>query len=62
MNDIHYCVIDQNEDRVLARGMSLHDALLFVQALFERYTLSDNVAYTIKQEDDRTVAPAPNED
>ena len=61
MNDIHYCVIDQNEDRVLARCMSLHDALLFVQALFERYTLPDDVAYTIKQEDDRTKV-APNED
>ena len=61
MNDIHYCVIDQNEDRVLARGMSLHDALLFIQALFERYTLPDDVAYTIKQEDDRTKV-APNED
>ncbi|MBR4397066.1 MAG: hypothetical protein IKS93_04355 [Methanobrevibacter sp.] len=56
MNDIHYCVIDQNEDRVLARGMSLHDALLFIQALFERYSLPDNVAYTIRQEDDRTKA------
>ena len=61
MNDIHYCVINQNEDRVLARSMSLHDALLFVQVLFERYTLPDDVAYTIKQEDDRTKA-APNED
>ena len=48
MNDIHYCVIDQNEDRVLARDMCLHDALLFIQALFERYSLPDNVAYTIK--------------
>lgn len=63
MNNIHYCVIDQNEDRVLARDMSLHDALLFIQALFERYSLPDNVAYTIKQqEDDKTEAPAPNED
>ena len=56
MDNIRYCVIDQNEDRVLARDMWLHDALLFVQALFEKYTLSDNVAYTIKQEDNRTVA------
>ncbi|MBR6401802.1 MAG: hypothetical protein IKS48_00295 [Eubacterium sp.] len=62
MNDIHYCVIDQNEDRVLARDMCLHDALLFIQALFERYSLPDNVAYTIKQENNRTEAPAPNED
>ena len=61
MNDIHYCVIDQNEDMVLARGMSLYNALLFIQVLFERYSLPDDVAYTIKQEDDRTKA-APNED
>lgn len=61
MNNIRYCVIDQNEDRVLARDMCLLDALLFLQALFERYSLPDNVAYTIKQEDDR-VMTAPNED
>lgn len=50
MNDILYCVVDQ-EETVIAKDMNLNNVLLFVRALFETYCMSDNVSYTIKQQE-----------
>lgn len=35
---------------ILARGMSLEDALLFAQALFNKYWRESNLSYTIARE------------
>ena len=35
---------------ILARGMSLDDALLFAQALFNKYWRESNLSYTIARE------------
>ena len=52
MNDILYCVVDQ-EGSIIAKDMNLNNVLLFIRALFETYCMSDNVSYTIKQQDER---------
>ena len=50
MNNILYSVLDENYN-VVARDMDLEDALIFVEALFNKYFQQKKISYTLQRQD-----------
>jgi hypothetical protein len=49
MNEFLYCVEDENGS-VIAKDLSMDNAMIFVRALFDTYFNEEDIAYTIKRQ------------
>ena len=54
MNERLYCIENQYGS-VIAKDLNMDNAIIFVRALFDTYFNENDIAYTIKKQEDKDI-------